>query len=399
MRSDRWAYLPLRRLGAIVGGGTPPSDDENWNGGIPFVTPPDLRPVLGGVVSQTERFLSPVGASSGSSLVPTGSVLLSIRAPIGYVARTDRTVAFNQGCRALVPSDAVLAPYLVYALVAASADLEVLGRGTTFTELSGGQMASFEVPVPPLPKQGAIADFLDRETAQIDTLIARQEQLITTLRERRMAVGEAVLARVVAKGARLQWMMREVDERAGERADTLPLMSVSISWGIRRRDEVTDDLARAENLSRYKVCMPGDIVLNRMRAFQGALGVAEEAGTVSPDYAVMRIADEVEPHWLAAVMKTQTFVGEISRRIKGIGGTEGGSVRTPRINIADLNQIRVATPSLNDQTRAMRQIRAERASIDSLIEKTKRFIELSKERRSALITAAVTGEIDVQGAA
>lgn len=190
MKSSRWPSVPIRRLGTVVGGGTPTVDPAYWEGDIPFVTPPDLRPVVGGVVHGTQRTLTAEGASAGSSIVPPNSVLVSIRAPIGYVARTAEPAAFNQGCRAIVPTDQTSASYLTYALIAAGDEMDSLGRGTTFMELSATQMAALELPSPPLGEQRAIADYLDRETARIDTLIEEQQLLIEMLRGRRKAVVE-----------------------------------------------------------------------------------------------------------------------------------------------------------------------------------------------------------------
>ena len=81
---------------------------------------------------------------------------------------------------------------------------------------------------------------------------------------------------------RLKWLLSESDARAGAAAEQLPLLSVSISWGVRRR-EASDATTRAasEDLSNYKVCRAGNLVINRMRAFQGALGIAGEDGIVS----------------------------------------------------------------------------------------------------------------------
>lgn len=270
---------------------------------------------------------------------------------------------------------------------------------TTVDSVRRWMLTDMPVPLPPLPEQRAIADYLDRETAQIDTLIDEQQRLIALSIERRSAVTEARLAARVGGSERLRWLLRDVDDRAGELSSTLPLLSVSISWGVRRRNEVVDDLPRAKDLSAYKLCRRGDIVLNRMRAFQGALGVAPESGVVSPDYAVLRCSSDLEPEWLAAVMRTQMFVAEMAKRIRGIGSATLGSARTPRINVADLREIGVSVPDRDVQVVQLQELRRDWASIDDLQEAATNFVLLAQERRAALITAAVTGQIDVGAAA
>lgn len=128
-------------------------------------------------------------------------------------------------------------------------------------------------------------------------------------------------------------------------------MSVSISRGLVPRSELTSDLPRADELSDYKVCSPGDIVLNRMRAFQGALGLSEHLGMVSPDYAVLRPTDRVDARYLTYVMRSDVFVGQMISLLRGIGGTDSGMVRTPRVNLADLNKIAISVPTLQEQRR------------------------------------------------
>lgn len=268
---------------------------------------------------------------------------------------------------------------------------------TGLSNLSARDISQVAVPTPPLDDQRAIVDYLDQETDQIDALVAKQEEFIGLLRERRTHARE-VLASHVSNGPRLRWTLHEVDVRAGTQAAELPLFSVSIDWGVRRRDETTDKLSRAEELDHYKVCLKGDIVINRMRAFQGALGVAPADGIVSPDYAVLRAKHDVDSEWLAELMRTKAFVSEIIQRLRGIGGRSSGNVRTPRINTADLLDIRALIPTVMIQQAELTTLTRDSKRIDALIAKAEEHIALAKERRSALITAAVTGQFDVRTA-
>src|SRR5271157_1993578 len=95
--------MQLRRVFRVINGGTPTSDPANWNGSVPWATPVDLGRSHGGVIRDTDRTLTIDGLRAGSSLVPGGSLIVSTRAPIGYVAEVAEPTAFNQGCRGLVP--------------------------------------------------------------------------------------------------------------------------------------------------------------------------------------------------------------------------------------------------------------------------------------------------------
>lgn len=387
--------VTVRRVARILNGGTPPSGvAEFWGGEVSFVTPPDLNGLDGAPLESTARTITVDGVAH-SGLAPAGSVLVSTRAPIGHIGRLASPAAFNQGCRALVPARNHEARFLAYALVAARADMDARGLGTTFLELSGSSLAQVEVPLAPLEAQRAIADYLDRETAQIDAFIAKNEELIALLTERRAAAAQSEVEHHVGGGARLKFRLREIDVRAGSSWEELPSLSVSIHHGVVPREEGPESANESSDLSHYKVAKVGDIVLNRMRAFQGGLGVAPCEGLVSPDYAVLRPADGVDPAWLALVMRTPRFVGEMAMRLRGIGGTDSGAVRTPRISVADLGAILVSVPSAALQSAELQAVMTSTERIEKALIVAQRSVALARERRAALISAAVTGKIDV----
>ncbi|MFG3350955.1 restriction endonuclease subunit S [Streptomyces sp. NPDC048001] len=191
------------------------------------------------------------------------------------------------------------------------------------------------------------------------------------------------------RSVRLKHQYRVIDCRAG--MDQPPLLAVSIHHGVVPRDSLTDKLPRAEDLSHYKVCLPGDIVLNRMRAFQGAIGISPVRGLVSPDYLVMRPNRDTDARYLHHLFRSHWFVGEMISRLRGIGGTESGSVRTPRINSEDLGDISVPLPALEEQRRIADFLDAESAQIDRLVESQQQISAKLTERRVAGVIAAVTG--------
>jgi len=144
-------------------------------------------------------------------------------------------------------------------------------------------------------------------------------------------------------------IVHEIDSRAGEKSEDLVLMSVSISRGLIPRSELTDKEPRADDLSIYKRCWQGDVVLNRMSAYQGALGLAHMDGMVSPDYAVLRPNAGLDARFLTYLMKSNWFISEMASRLRGIGSPGATSVRTPRVNIDDLRDISIALPLVEEQ--------------------------------------------------
>ncbi len=179
-----WPSVPIRRLFRVVNGGTPTGEPDNWNGGVPWATPVDLAKVDSGVLESTERTLTATGLRTGSRTVPAGSIVVSTRAPIGYVAQVEASTAFNQGCRGLGPAAPMDIRFFRYQLSVSSGQLAALGQGSTFVELSSEQLAGFPVVAPPQDQQRSIADYLDRETARLDALIAAKQRMIDLVQER-----------------------------------------------------------------------------------------------------------------------------------------------------------------------------------------------------------------------
>ncbi|MFD9829021.1 restriction endonuclease subunit S [Tsukamurella tyrosinosolvens] len=406
---EEWDYLPLRRVGVLVGGSTPPASDENWDGSIPFVTPPDLRPVTGGSIGSTLRSLTAAGASTGSSIVSEGSVLLSIRAPIGYVARTEMATAFNQGCRAIVPSASMNARYLTYALVAGEQELDAQGRGTTFMELSSAQMATIRIPVPPLIEQRAIADFLDRETARIDTLLEEQQRLIELLSERRTstvfwATTRGLDSSVVLADNGLEWC-NETPEVWGVKAlrrygtfvtgstpstDNVGNFEDSPNgkpW-VRPQDLSPDTVASAwlsdQGWGDLRAVPAGSVLVGCIAYSLGSVGYLNVAATTNQQITSI-IPDEHGRYlyYLMAAARDELWASSQMNRV-------------PILNNQRLGAIHVPAPPVDEQRRIAAYLDEQTAKIDALIAESERFIELSRERRSALITAAVTGQIDVR---
>lgn len=181
----------------------------------------------------------------------------------------------------------------------------------------------------------------------------------------------------------------EVDIRSG--GEDLPLLSVSIYRGVVPRTDLTDRETRADDTSGYKRCQRGDLVLNRMSAFQGAVGISRTDGIVTPEYLVLRARRGVEPRFLHYVFKSSWFVGQMTWRLRGIGSPDQSHVRTPRIYWGDLGSIRVSLPSVPSQLAVADYLDAETARIDALVEKKRRMIGVLDEQWQAVMRNGVTG--------
>lgn len=274
---------------------------------------------------------------------------------------------------------------------------EVLRReatGSTFEAISASDLANLQVPLSDKEHQRAIADFLDRETVKIDALIEKQNALIDGLRERQLAARTEVLGlsdpsiRQTAS-IPLSTVFREIDLRSSDGSGEL--LSVSHLTGVTPRAEKNVTMFEAESTVGYKIVEPHDLVINTMWAWMGALGFAPLSGIVSPAYNVYRFRDpnDHDVDFWTAYLGSPSFVSWMAANSTGIVSSR------LRLYPDAFLRLRVLSPSLGEQRLRSRIVREYNARIEALVNKAQRFVSLARERRSALITAAVTGQIDV----
>ena len=178
-RLEGWREVRLGDVAEVIGGGTPKtSEAEYWNGKIPWLTPRDLSDHSKRYISKGERNISELGLSKSSAkLLPIGTVLLSTRAPVGYLAIAKCDVSTNQGFRSLIPNEKTDSSFLFYLLKQNVPYLQSQSEGTTFGELSGSTLRSLSFLFPPLPEQKAIAEVLSSLDDKID-LLHRQNKTL-----------------------------------------------------------------------------------------------------------------------------------------------------------------------------------------------------------------------------
>ena len=194
-----WRVTRLKFVADILSGATPSSDRaEYWGGDIAWVTPDDLGRQRGRIVVETNRGITEEGYEScATTLVPAGSVALSIRAPIGHIGIIGMPACVNQGCRLLVPRTAIDGKFLYWVLWGSRSQLQQLGRGTTFMEVSRVDLADLPVALPPVAEQKSIVHFLDHADRHIRRYIRVKERLIELLEEQKQAtIHQAVTGQI-----------------------------------------------------------------------------------------------------------------------------------------------------------------------------------------------------------
>jgi len=420
---DHWLASPLKRAFKIEGGSTPTPDQVNWDGDIAWVTPADLSGLSSLFLDGSKRTITATGlASCGTTLLPAGSLILSTRAPIGSLAIGLISMCTNQGCKGLVPNANASAVYFAFVLITAKDELNNRGRGSTFLEISGDELSRFSVPTPPFAEQTQIARFLDYETTRIDALIEEQQRLIELLKEKR----QAVISHAVTKGldpmvpmkdsgvdwlgeVPAHWSVCQVrhlmtgDTRNGlykPEGDKDPEGVGFVQMGEAFKDRIFQGGAKdrvhasSTELKNWGL-EEGDLLFARRSIVLEGSGRCTRVGSLNEPHlfesSMIRVRldlNRASPEYLHFMFDS------VGMRAQVLSTTK--TVTISGIDSGQLKGLRLAIPSKPEQeniaayllSRIEAFVEAERVAMDTT--------SLLQERRSALISAAVTGKIDVR---
>tara|TARA_B110001469_G_scaffold81371_1_gene76979 strand:+ start:2538 stop:3896 length:1359 start_codon:yes stop_codon:yes gene_type:complete len=414
-----WAIAPIKRISGIYNGATPKSAiSAYWDGDIPWITPADMGKAKTPYIGHGARSISQLGYDScGTTLVPSDSVILSARAPIGTLGIALNQLCTNQGCKSLVTERSYDSVFLYYILASSTEQLNLLGRGTTFLELSADKLGAYKISVPPLPEQKQIAHFLDHETAKIDLLIAKQQALIALLKEKR----QAVISHAVTKGLNpnakmkdsgVEWLgdvpehwsrkslnyliAHTVDNRGRTPPVTdsgIPMCEVSQVAG--------DGFYTSKSYSKfitqgsYEQFVRSDVKENDVLFVTvGATFGKTCLVPPEPDFFIaqnvvgFRCQLDVDPKFFMFLLSSEVFKEAISATNK--------SSTIDNVKVSDLVKTKLVVPPHEEQRQIVDHIFTIVDHFLLLISKAESAIELMQERRTALISAAVTGKIDVR---
>jgi len=365
------------------------------------------------LVNSIQRAKQPdVEVNAGESLCNTfceGDVLFGKLRP--YLAKA-WVAEFDGRCSTeLLPfiPTSIDARFLLYVLL--SGQFVDLVNASTF----GSKMpradwdfiGSMPIPHPPIREQHAIANFLNHETTRLDDLIASKGHWLDLLTEkRRTLIAQAVMRGVDPTAPlrdsgipwlgdipahwgieRTRWLFKERDQRSETGMEEL--LTVSHLTGVTPRSEKNVNMFEAESTEGYKLCFAGDLVINTLWAWMGAMGTSRVDGIVSPAYHVYTPGPLLDSSYVDAMVRIPVFAQEATRYSKGVWSSR------LRLYPEGFFEITLPVPPIEEQRAIVEHITTQTRKIDRLRTATERSIKLLKERRAALIAVAVTGQIDI----
>jgi len=343
--------------------------------------------------------------------IDTGDILVGMDGDFNVARWRGGRAQLNQRVCCIRPHEEIDARFLSYLLPVPLKLINEFTYSTTVKHLSSFDIQKVHFPCPDFENQRQIADFLDVATGEIDALIEAKEKLLGLLAEkRRTLVAEAVM-RGLDRSAplrpsgidwlgdipahweveRSRWLFSERDERSETGEEEM--LTVSHITGVTPRSEKDVNMFEAETTAGYKLCFTGDLVINTLWAWMGAMGTAPVDGIVSPAYNVYTPGQRLLPAYVDSLVRIPVFAQEVTRYSKGVWSSR------LRLYPEGFFETFWPVPPLDEQEQIVAHIAEERVKIDKLATATERSIGLLKERRSALIAAAVTGQIEIPEAA
>ena len=426
---EHWSVKPLKYLAGIDSCGSYGVEPDGAEFVLPVATTAQIdtagqfaverMPLRGFTPLEVQRY----GCSAGDILVvkSSGSATNIISGKVGLVDELTPSFVFSNFLMRVRPVLRHALPKFIYALLSSNLTrqrVELMCSTTTYPNLQIADYTSAPLPLPPLAEQTAIAEFLDRETGKIDGLVAEQRRLMELLKEKR----QAVISHAVTKGLNphapmkpsgIEWLgdvpvgwevqrIKFVTKgmKAGPFGSALT-KDVYVSEGYRvygQEQVIPNDFSigdyfitpeKYDELSQYRVS-PGDILISCVGTFGkiAIVPVGIAPGIINPRLIRLRCGNSVKSEYLVEVMRSTVTFEQLSST------SRGGTMDI--INIGTLSGIFLALPPMPEQLELLTFIHQESAKFDALTAEAQRAIDLLQERRTALISAAVTGQIDVQ---
>lgn len=401
--SGGFSTAPLRRIATITLGKMLKAAPGEGDVALPYLRAAHVQPHGLHLVDIKEMWFSPQEAAQ-LTLHADDVVVVEGGAGFGRSAHLAMGLAgwgFQNSVNRVRPREGFDGRFIAYALKAAQSagQLDLLINRATIPHLTAEKLALVEVPVTDCSQQRKIADYLDRETAEIDAFIADQKRLIELLTERRTAVIDGAIDNMAAASGPLGAALTLAQTGPfGSQLGSddyveggVPVINPAhiTEAGISPDLGVSISPERFRALQRHEL-LPGDVIAAR-RGELGRCAVIDErchrsiCGTGSillrPNPA------KIQAEYLALVLRSSAIRDQL--RLASVGST------MENVSTSTLTRLRIPLPRVVDQRSVVKEVVAEQKIINAAIADAREAIALSKERRAALVSAAVTGKIDV----
>lgn len=405
---EHWRLMRLKFVARTIMGQSPSSEAYTFD--------ESARPFLQGNAEFGSIYPSPkYFCKIAAKEVPEGSILISVRAPVGAINITDMCYGIGRGLCAVVPNTKLLSlEFTWYMLSVTRNELWSIATGSTYQAVAANEVGAMTLTVPPIFEQYTIAVFLDQETAQIDTMIAKKQRQIELLQEKRAAL----ISHTVTKGLNPDASMKDcgiecfnnipfhweikplkrvftVLSGSTPKSDNANYWNGNIPWitpddlGSLKGDTI-HETKRTITQEGYDSCGTtiapvGSLVLST-RAPIGHLAIAGIPLCTNQGCRSLVVHKNVQNRYFYYQLSS------LKKELESWG--EGSTFK--ELSCDKLESFYLLCPPIEEQLDISSFLEKEIIRMDGLINKIKTSIELLNEYRTALISAAVTGKIDVR---
>lgn len=426
-----WEVIPMRSVARLESGHTPSRQHPEWwiDCSVPWFTLADvwqIRELGTEIITETSEKISEVGlANSSARLLPAGTVMLSRTASVGYAAIMGVPMATTQDFANWVCGHSLLPKFLLQFFRAMKPEFERMKMGSTHNTIYMPDLRAFRCALPSVKEQSDIVAFLNKEIAKIDTLVAEQERLIELLQEKQ----QSVISNAVTRGLNpeaperdsgIEWLgavpagwtvtpLRHLVHSVGQgwspQCESYAA-DLNSEYGVLKVGAVNAGVFDpSENKKLPPELEPpadlairaGDLMISRAntRELVGSAAVADA------DYPRLLLCDKLYrlrflrssqlPKFIARYLATPAIRQQIEL------GASGASASMLNISQSVILDLPVPVPPEDEMMTVLEFCAQAAQQTSELIAQAKGAVDLLLERRAALITAAVTGQIDVRG--
>ena len=299
--------------------------------------------------------------------------------------------------------------YIYYYFSVMNGPLNMLGRGTTFMELSSNDLANFRLPIPTLKDQNAIVQILNKKIVAINDVINKKANVIELLEEQRIsiicsAVTKGIDSTAKMKDSGVEWLgyipshWRVVPAKAlfaqskEIRHETDAQLTASQKYGIISQDDYMERqnykiVLADKGLENWKHVEPNDFIIS-LRSFQGGLEISYIPGCITWHYIVLKPKAGVEPEYFKWLFKSPRYIQALQRTANFI--RDGQDLR-----FSNFVQVPLPVIPMDEQKEIADYLNKKTARIDSIIADVTEQIEKLKEYRQSIISEVVTGKVAV----
>ena len=388
----------ISEIGEIVSGATPKTTvSANFGGDIPWITPADLSGYSKKYISHGARNLTMQGYNSCSAqLMPPGSVLLSSRAPIGYVAIAKNKICTNQGFKSIVPKEIIDSEFLYYQLKSLRNVLQDLGSGTTFKELSAKKLSSVQVVVPPIEVQHTIVSKIEELFSRLNACVAELQTAKEKLKVYRQAVlKEALSSKEGWHKYHFSDLMEGVRNGCGKKPDDSGKYRILRISSVRPgKVDLSDYRTNQAPFDKSDLIAENDLLFTRYNGSLEYVGVCACVPQLQENYAypdkiikcTPKLKNKYHSKFIQYCMNQGQVREYIRSKIKTTSGQKG-------IAGSDIKKAVLWLPELSVQEIIVKKIDAEMSVCNSIEQAIDASLRQAEALRQSILKQAFEGEL------